>query len=38
MIKVSIVLSAYNSEKFLKQALESVLNQSYKEYEFILFD
>ena len=38
MIKVSVVLSAYNSEKFLKQALESILNQSYKEYEFIILD
>ena len=38
MTKVSIVLSAYNSEKFLKQALESIINQSYQDFEFIIFD
>ena len=38
MIKVSVVLSAYNSEKFLIQALESIINQSYQEFELILFD
>ena len=37
-MKVSIVMSAYNSELFLEQALESIMNQSNKEFEFILFD
>ena len=31
-------MSAYNSEHFLDQALESIMNQSNKEFEFILFD
>lgn len=36
--KVSIVIPCYNSEKTLKQCLNSVLNQSYKNYEIILVD
>ena len=37
-MKVSIVMSAYNCEPFLEQALESIINQSYQEFELILFD
>ncbi|MDN3642103.1 glycosyltransferase [Lutimonas halocynthiae] len=37
-MKVSIVMSAYNCESFLEQALESLINQSYQEFELILFD
>ena len=38
MTKVSIIMSAYNCESFLEQAIESIMNQSYKEFEFIIFD
>lgn len=37
-MKVSIAMSAYNCEPFLEQALESLVNQSYLEFELILFD
>ena len=37
-MKVSIVMSAYNCELFLEQALESIINQSYQEFEYIVFD
>jgi len=37
-MKVSIVMSAYNCESFLKQALDSIMNQSYTEFELILID
>lgn len=38
MCKVSIIMPVYNSEKFLKPAIESVLSQSFKEIELILID
>lgn len=34
--KISIVIPVYNSEKHLKQCIDSVLNQSYKNIEIIL--
>jgi glycosyltransferase involved in cell wall biosynthesis len=35
---VSIIINCYNGEKFLKQTLLSVLNQSYKNWELIFWD
>ena len=35
-IKFSIVIPVYNVEKYIKQCVESVLLQTYKEYEMIL--
>lgn len=31
-------MTAYNSEKYIKEAIESVLNQSFSEFEFIIVD
>jgi glycosyltransferase involved in cell wall biosynthesis len=36
--RVSVVIPAYNSAKFLTQALESVFSQTYTDYEVILID
>lgn len=36
--KVSIITPVYNSEKFLKDTILSVMNQTYKEWELILVD
>jgi len=36
--KVSIVLSTYNGERFLKEQIESLLNQTYKNVEIIAID
>lgn len=38
MVKVSIIMPVYNSEKFLKKAVESVLNQKFEDFELILVD
>ena len=38
MIKVSIIMPVYNSGKYLKTAVESILNQRLKEFELILVD
>ncbi|MBL7129821.1 MAG: glycosyltransferase [Candidatus Omnitrophica bacterium] len=38
MPKVSVVIPAYNCERFISTAIESVLNQSYKDYEIIIVD
>lgn len=37
-MKVSIIINCYNSEKFLKESIESVLNQTYTDYELIIYD
>ena len=38
MIKVSVVIPVYNSEKYLKKCIDSVINQTLKEIEIILID
>lgn len=35
---ISIIIPVYNVEKYLRQCIESVLNQDYKELEIILVD
>ncbi|WP_022760438.1 glycosyltransferase family 2 protein [Butyrivibrio sp. AD3002] len=34
--KISVVLPVYNGERYLRQSIESVLNQSYKNFELIV--
>ncbi|MBR1420267.1 MAG: glycosyltransferase [Selenomonadaceae bacterium] len=36
--KISIVMPLYNSEKFIETAVESVLTQTFKDFELILID
>ena len=38
MIKVSIIVSIYNCENYLKRCLDSLVNQTLKEIEIILVD
>lgn len=38
MPKVSVILPNYNGEKYLRQAISSVLNQSFKDFELIIVD
>ncbi len=36
--KVSVIMSVYNGEEFLKDSILSVLNQIYKDFEFVIID
>jgi len=38
MSKVSVIMSVYNGGKYLEKAIESILNQTYKDFEFIIID
>ena len=33
---VSVIMSVYNSDGSLRKSIQSILNQSYKNYEFII--
>jgi hypothetical protein len=35
---VSVVMSVFNGERFLPEAIESILDQSFKDFEFIIID
>lgn len=37
-MKISVILTSYNHEKFLRQSIESVLEQTYQDFEFIIVD
>ena len=35
---ISVIMSVYNGEKYLVQAIESILNQTYQNFEFIIIE
>jgi glycosyltransferase involved in cell wall biosynthesis len=35
---ISIILSTYNGSKYITESIKSVLNQSYKKFEFIIIN
>ena len=37
-MKVSIILPNFNSSKFIKQTLKSIISQTYKNWELIIVD
>ena len=37
-MKFSVVVPIYNVEKYLNKCVESILNQTYKDFELILVD
>ena len=38
MPKVSVVMSVYNGERFLRQAVDSILSQTFTDFEFVVVD
>jgi glycosyltransferase involved in cell wall biosynthesis len=36
--QISVVMSVFNTEKFIKAALESILNQTFKDFEIVLIN
>lgn len=35
-LKISVIMSVYNGERYLREAIESILNQTYTDFEFII--
>ena len=38
MPKISVIIPIYNSEKYLEECLDSILNQTLKDIEIIVID
>ena len=38
MLKFSIIIPTFNSEKFIKRTLNSIIKQTYENYEVIICD
>jgi glycosyltransferase involved in cell wall biosynthesis len=37
-MKVSVLISAYNAEKYIEETIESILNQTYRNFEVLIAD
>ena len=35
---ISVIMSVYNGEKYIKESIDSILQQTYKHFEFIIVD
>ena len=35
---VSVIMSVYNGQQYLNEAVDSILNQAFKDFEFIVID
>ena len=36
--KISVVMAVYNGQKYVREAIESILNQTFRDFEFIIVD
>jgi Glycosyltransferases involved in cell wall biogenesis len=37
-VKISVVMPAYNAEQYISEAIESILRQTFKDFEYIVID
>ena len=37
-MKISVIITSYNYEHYIKDAVESVLNQTFRDFELIIID
>ena len=37
-VKISVIMPVYKVEKFVRKAIESIQNQTLKEFEFLIID
>ena len=35
---ISVIMTAYNADKYIREAIESIINQTYKDWELIVID
>ena len=38
MPKISVIMPVYNAEKYIREAIESILNQTFEDFEFIIIN
>ena len=38
MPQISVLMSAYNAQKYIRETIESVLYQTFKDFEFIIIN
>lgn len=36
--KITVLMPVYNSEKYLKKSIESILNQTFTDFEFLIIN
>lgn len=36
--KISVVMAVYNGERYLREAIDSILNQTFKDFEFVIIN
>lgn len=36
--RVSVIMSVYNGEKYIREAIDSIMNQTFKDFEFLIID
>ena len=37
-MNLSVVMPVFNAEKYLKESIESILNQTYQDFEFLILN
>lgn len=38
MPKISVIMPTYNAETYVREAIESILNQTFADFEFLILD